>query len=139
MATPWKLKRLRQCAKCPWKVSTNPHDIPNGYNVDMHAALACTIAPPGELGNGTGIRAMACHEHKPGEEAHCVGWLVNQLGPGNNIPLRIKMMSCTNVAHLKLVGKQHKTFEDTLPPQSGSTKPVRKSRVSKKRERLGSS
>lgn len=139
MQKTWKLKRLRQCAKCPWKVTTNPHDIPNGYNPDLHARLSCTIAEPGALGDGSGIRAMACHEHKPGEEAHCVGWLVNQLGPGNNIPLRIKMMTCTNVAHLTLVGKQHATFEDTLPPQSGATKPRRKSRVSKKRERLGGS
>mgnify|MGYP000449815845 CR=1 FL=1 len=23
---------------------------------------------------------MACHEHPPGEETHCVGWLMNQLG-----------------------------------------------------------
>lgn len=43
----WKLKRVRQCKACPWKVSTDPHDIPNGYDVDLHKNLACTIAEPG--------------------------------------------------------------------------------------------
>ncbi|MFB9794357.1 hypothetical protein [Shinella granuli] len=64
----WKLKRVRQCAKCPWKVSTNPHDIPDGYSEALHRSLASTIAEPGSL-EGTG-RAMACHEHRLGEEAH---------------------------------------------------------------------
>ena len=111
----WKLKRTRQCAKCPWKVSTNPHDIPHGYCEKKHAGLASTIAEPGSLRGLAGMTAMARHEHAPGEEAHCIGWLVNQLGPGNNIPLRIKMMSCDNAKHIQLDGEQHKTFEDTLP------------------------
>lgn len=109
----WKLKRVRQCDKCPWKVSTDPHDIPNGYDEDKHRNLACTIAEPGQLrlsGN-----AMACHEHAEGEEAHCIGWLVNQLGLGNNIGLRIRMMSCENRAAIQIDGPQHETFEDTLP------------------------
>jgi hypothetical protein len=29
----FKLKRTTQCAKCPWKVSTNPYDIPDGKEV----------------------------------------------------------------------------------------------------------
>ncbi len=112
MAAPWKLKRLNQCDKCPWKVSTDPHDIPNGYEVDLHKNLSCTIARPGAL---TFSRAMACHEHAPGEEVHCVGWLAHQLGPGNNIGLRIRMLSCENIHLMKLDGEQHETFEDTLP------------------------
>ena len=32
-----KLKRLKQCAKCPWKVSTDPHDIPN-FCCSAHAS-----------------------------------------------------------------------------------------------------
>lgn len=111
----WRLKRTRQCAKCPWKVSTNPHDIPHGYCEKKHAALSSTIADPGSLRGLNGMPAMACHEHKPGEEAHCIGWLVNQIGPGNNIPLRMKMMSCENADKIQLDGEQHETFEDTLP------------------------
>jgi hypothetical protein len=109
----WKLKRTRQCAKCPWKVSTDPFDIPDGYSVEKHAALACTIAKPGDIA-GT-HHAMACHEHPPGDEVHCVGWLMNQLGPGNNIALRIRMMDCENIGSVRLDGEQHEHFEDTLP------------------------
>ena len=32
---PWKLKRTRQCEKCPWRKATNPHDIPNGYTEEL--------------------------------------------------------------------------------------------------------
>jgi len=109
----WKLKRVRQCDKCPWKVSTNPHDIPKGYSEELHRALECTIAEPGAL-DGTGD-VMACHEHPPGEEAHCVGWLMNQIGSGNNIPLRLQVMSCENIDAVVLEGPQHARFEDTLP------------------------
>ncbi len=78
----WKLRRLRQCEKCPWKVSTDPHDIPDGYSEERHVALERTIAEPASVRTLDGpMVAMACHEHAPGEEAHCVGWLMNQLGP----------------------------------------------------------
>lgn len=45
----WKLKRTAQCAKCPWRVDVDPHDIPNGYCEVKHRALESTIARPGEL------------------------------------------------------------------------------------------
>lgn len=108
-----KLKRLRQCEKCPWKVSTDPNEIPNGYSADLHRNLSGTIAEPGSLVS-TG-RVFACHESPLGEEAHCIGWLMNQLGPGNNIALRIQMMHCENIQHVQLDGQQHERFEDTLP------------------------
>ena len=113
----WKLKRTKQCAKCPWKVSTNPYDIPNGYCKKKHADLINTIAEPGSINGVSGsMRAMACHESNAvGNESHCIGWLVNQIGPGNNIPLRIHMMSCENGSAIQLDGEQHETFEDTLP------------------------
>ncbi len=107
----WKLKRTFQCRKCPWRVETNPFDIPNGYSPEKHAALINTIARP-EDGIMGPDRAMACHET---ERAHCVGWLVNQLGPGNNIGLRIRMIDCTNAGAIQLRGEQHRCFEDTLP------------------------
>lgn len=109
----WKLKRVRQCEKCPWKVSTDPYEIPDGYSEELHRALVTTIAEPGLL-EGTG-HIMACHEHPPGEEAYCVGWLMNQIGPGNNIPLRLQVMSCENLGAVSLEGPQHERFEDTLP------------------------
>lgn len=113
MTAKWKLKRVNQCAKCPWRVDVDPHDIPNGYSEEWHRGLACTIAEPGSL-HSTG-RAMSCHEHDADEQVHCVGWLMHQFGPGNNIPLRIQMSSCENARLIRLHGEQHATFEDTLP------------------------
>lgn len=106
----WKLKRTAQCTKCPWRVDVDPHDIPNGYCEKKHAALSSTIAEPGSLCD-TG-KAMACHET---DNAHCVGWLMHQLGPGNNIALRMRIRNCENIGKVRLVGEQHQTFEDTLP------------------------
>jgi hypothetical protein len=107
--TTWKLKRTAQCSKCPWRKAVDTHDIPNGYTEDRHRALVATIATPGSLRQTT---VMACHETG---DAHCVGWLVNQLGPGNNIPLRIRMISCKNASKIRLRGEQHSTFLETLP------------------------
>jgi hypothetical protein len=110
MSATWKLKRTAQCAKCPWRVDVDPHDIPNGYCETKHAGLVDTIADPGSLRmNG---KAMACHET---DDAHCVGWVAHQLGRGNNLGLRMQMMTCENIGKLRLVGEQHETFEDTLP------------------------
>ena len=57
---------------------------------------------------------MACHESPIGKETHCVGWLMNQLGPGNNIALRLEMRNY-DLSQVQLDGEQHETFEDTLP------------------------
>ena len=107
----WKLKRVQQCEKCPWRVEVDPHDIPNGYCEEKHRNLKKTIASLDGMGFGNGA-AMACHET---DDAHCIGWLVNQLGPGNNLGLRMRMFSCENASFIKLRGEQHATFEDTLP------------------------
>lgn len=79
-----KLKRTKQCAKCPWRKDVDPHNIPNGYCETKHAALSRTIAKPGDISGAfaTAMSVMACHET---HNAHCVGWLMNQLGPGNNL------------------------------------------------------
>lgn len=111
--TKWKLKRTAQCAKCPWIKGSDPHEIPNGYDEEKHCALESTIAKPGDLSGLCGpLNVMACHET---DDAHCVGWLVNQVGPGNNIGLRLQLMSCENARNIRLRGDQHETFEDTLP------------------------
>lgn len=114
MADGWKLKRTAQCEKCPWQKDVDPREIPNGYCEDKHRNLADTIAAPGDLSGvfSRSIRIMACHES---HDAHCIGWLVNQLGPGNNIGLRISMIGCENAGKIRLRGEQHETFEETLP------------------------
>lgn len=118
MSEAWKLKRIEQCEKCPWRKDANPLEIPNDYDVEKHKNLKRTIAQAGVLeqvldyANKKPLRMMACHEE---HEAHCVGWLKHQLGVGNNIRLRIAMLGCENLGELKLHGEQHDNFEDTLP------------------------
>jgi hypothetical protein len=110
-------KVRRQCAKCPWRTDVDPHDIPNGYCEVKHANLKDTIAEPGsvaDLGRGS-LRVMACHEFPEGRESPCVGWVFNQLGPGNNIALRMQALD-GRFKDWKLADvEQHETFEDTLP------------------------
>lgn len=110
----WKLNRTVQCAKCPWRVDVDPNEIPNGYSFDKHVALNSTIAKDGDYSGLTSpeIHIMACHEM---HNTHCIGWLMNQLGVGNNIALRLHMMRCENAGSLKTIGEQHQRFQDTLP------------------------
>ena len=108
-------KPRKQCRRCPWRKDVNPHDIPNGYCVNKHAALKSTIAEPGAYDPDTQLHIMACHETKPGKERPCVGWLANQLGPGNNIMLRLRAANGHIDANVKSVGEQHERFEDRLP------------------------
>lgn len=108
----------KQCAKCPWRVDVDPHDIPNGYCEVKHANLEDTIARPGDVSEFLrvgGLRMMACHESKPSKEIACIGWLANQLGRGNNIGLRLMAMRDRKLTDFELVGEQHERFEDTLP------------------------
>lgn len=114
----WKLKRTAQCKKCPWRVDVDPHDIPNGYCETKHAGLASTIAKPADLESLTAdsMHVMACHET---HDAHCIGWLSNQLGVGNNIALRLRARTCENIEKMRVVGAQHPNFEATLPKKQG--------------------
>lgn len=107
-----KLTRTVQCKKCPWKKSTDPNTIPDGYSCQLHANLKNTIAEPGSLRQ---TPAMACHESANGKDMYCIGWLYNQLGTGNNIPLRIIMRHFVNLKDMRIIGEQHQTFEETLP------------------------
>jgi hypothetical protein len=105
----------RQCAKCPWKTSTDPREIPNGYCEVKHRALKRSIADPSSLALPAELRIFACHESDIGSELPCVGWLVHQLGPGNNLGLRMAVITGRIDANVRTVGEQHKRFEDTLP------------------------
>lgn len=110
----WKLKRTEQCEKCPWIKGANPRSIPNGYSEGKHRALESTIADPAglEFLNQKQLRVMACHED---HDCYCVGWLMQQIGNGNNIGLRIKMLTCCNFKEVVLHGDQHQQFSETLP------------------------
>jgi hypothetical protein len=104
----------KQCEKCPWRVDVDPNDIPHGYCETRHRGLADTIAEPGAVRLGGALRMMACHESKVGKEVPCVGWMAHQLGPGNNIALRLWARKGLT-ERMELVGEQHVCFEDTLP------------------------
>jgi hypothetical protein len=108
-----KLKCTKQCPKCPWKKGVNPHNIPNGYDVEKHKLLRSTIADPNNVMSSISgkLRIMACHET---EASHCVGWLHNQLGVGNNVGLRIAMLDCENIDQLEVTGEQHELFDETF-------------------------
>jgi hypothetical protein len=109
----------RQCEKCPWKKSTNPLEIPGGYDVEKHKRLENTIAPDVDVQlrdfPGDELHVMACHESRPGREVACVGWLYNQLNAGNNLALRLAVMRGKVSADIQVVGPQHTCLADTLP------------------------
>lgn len=106
---------LAQCAKCPWKVSTDPTTIPGGYSKEKHEALTSTIQAPGSFAAAFGpVRVMACHETPVGAERPCSGWLANQLGIGNNLGLRLKAMD-GRYKTLRTFGPQHPNLEATFP------------------------
>lgn len=120
----WKkhLPLTTQCKKCPWKQSTNPNEIPNGYSKEKHENLSNTIADENnalehflKVQESNEFQIMACHCSTNDNQMPCVGWLDNQLTHGNNIALRIAVMNCDNIQDLKTVGLQHKHFKDTLP------------------------
>jgi len=106
-------------AKCPWKRSTDPREIPNGYSEQAHCGLKRTIAEPGAFQSG--LPMMACHEEPVGNEQPCVGWVLHQLNEGNNLALRVLAMD-GRFRNLRADGPQHERFEDTLPKrkQGGS-------------------
>lgn len=109
---------VKQCKSCPWRIDCIPdRDIPN-YRRGLHEGLTNTIAK----GDGSDFfkalscstqHAMACHYSKPGEEFPCAGWLSNQLGPGNNIGVRLAVMT-GRMPRPEIDGPQHETFEQTL-------------------------
>jgi len=115
---------VTQCRTCPWKVGCDPvADIPHGYSVDLHERLRGTIAEPGSLAFLTGDscqRIMACHYSTADARIPCAGWLAHQLGPGNNIWLRIEVSRGRLPAPI-VDGAQHPTFDATLPADESAT------------------
>ena len=114
----WKLKRTKQCKHCPWKVDSDLNKIP-GYKLTRHFQLADTIETrlPSQqvaslIDGSYQVRVMSCHSE---QDSHCIGWINNQVNQGNNILLRLELISCSNSNEIEVFGEQHETFEDTLP------------------------
>lgn len=57
---------------------------------------------------------MQCHETPDDAPLPCVGWMHHQLGPANNIRLRLAVRAGIYDADLVIVGSQHERFEDIL-------------------------
>lgn len=104
-----------QCKSCPWKVGCIPDEEIPGYDRELHEKLTRTIASGIESIPRDRIHIMACHYSKTGAEHACAGWLHNQLGPGNNIGVRI-MVSRGAFPVPEVDGEQHECFEDTIQP-----------------------
>lgn len=108
----WRLKQTKQCSTCPWLVDATVANIPN-YQPENHKRLISTIAEQGII--EFDLPAMSCHHAEDGEPGrYCIGWLSNQIGPGNNIGMRLKMLSCENSRDIQLAGEQVETFEETF-------------------------
>lgn len=112
------MKPRRQCPKCPWKKGVDARQIPNGYSLQLHEDLRQTIAEPARsCSSDDPLHIMGCHASNPKKLLPCVGWIVNQLGPGNNILLRLRVMLGRFDANVEPVGPQHERFEDTFPEE----------------------
>jgi hypothetical protein len=59
---------------------------------------------------------MACHYSKDGDEFACAGWLHHQLGAGNSIDVRMRVLK-GDLPVPVVDGPQHETFEGTLPKE----------------------
>ncbi len=83
-------------------------DIPGGYSVDKHQRL-CHLKDdaPGLLDTG---RMMGCHESPTDDPYACVGWLAHELGPGNNIALRIQALHDLRL-RVETIGEQRSLAE----------------------------
>lgn len=113
----------RQCRKCPWRLDVDPADIPDGFNYEVHRRLGDNVRQTSSqiTSRKMPLHVMACHETKeasPGEKP-CVGWLVNQLGPGGNLMLRIRAMRNDGFADVETVGPQRASYDEILPNAHG--------------------
>jgi hypothetical protein len=106
-----KPARTKQCRNCPWRKDSDLSKI-TGYSRDQHYGLESTIAKEGDF-NIAKLKIMACHESTESTPEHCIGWVHNQLGVGNNIGLRIAMAR-GDFTDIEVFGEQFKTFEETL-------------------------
>ena len=107
------MKSIRQCRSCPWKVGADLSLIPN-YQRDLHTKLTRTIAKEARLPlPNEPLRMMACHYSTDRKNKPCVGWLHNQIGVGNNMIVRMALMT-GQLPVPRVQGDQYETFAETL-------------------------
>lgn len=110
-----KLKRTKQCANCPWKKSTKHEDIDRreGFDVEYYKSVRDDfVSRPGFIGMSQDHDNMGCHKHPDEDDVPCIGWLAHEVGPGNNIGLRLWLTQFENSWDIETVGEQHKSIYD---------------------------
>ena len=101
---------VKQCKTCPWRVAVKPsRDVPD-YDPGIYERMQSTLR--------SGIDAMfervrvvmECHNGKRGAKRACAGWLHHQIGIGNNLGVRLSVMT-GRLPVPKVSGPQHETFD----------------------------
>jgi len=102
-----------QCATCPWRADVDPRDIPGGHGHVVPEKLA-VHTPSGVESLAHDLRVATCHEAAIGAKLPCVGWLVHQLGPGNNLAVRVAVLRGSLDANVRTIGEQRDLPQELL-------------------------
>lgn len=104
------MKMVKQCESCPWRVDVKPsRDVPNfgpGIYDRMQASLRTGLESMAEKTR----LVMECHNGKRGANRPCAGWLHHQIGVGNNLGVRLAVMTGRSPVP-KIDGEQHENLE----------------------------
>jgi hypothetical protein len=104
------VKTVNQCATCPWRVGIKPsRDVPDfdpGIYDRMRSSLREGVASMAEKKR----IVMECHNGKRGANRPCAGWLHHQLGVGNNLGVRLAVIT-ERMPTPKVFGEQHEDLE----------------------------
>ena len=103
----------RQCRHCPWKKNVDLEDIP-AYSQEKHEEMLQSLRHRGGLETVVDLHIMACHETDEGKELTCVGWAAYELGPGNNLGLRMQAATGKLDTSFVLDGPQVESLISTL-------------------------
>lgn len=118
------MKRPRmQCQTCPWRADVDPRNIPGGYG-HVIAELLAEHTPSGPASLASTLHIATCHEKPERAKLPCVGWLVHQLGAGNNLALRLRVIHGCIDGNVRTVGPQRDLCRELLPVSvsGGSTR-----------------
>lgn len=103
-------------------MDADPADIPDGFNYETHRRLGADIQRTAtRLGSNMELHMMACHDTPANtpREKPCIGWIANQMGPGNNIVLRLRAISDPKFGDIRTIGKQRTSYAEILPRAHG--------------------
>ena len=107
-------KPRKQCVTCPWRADVDPWNMPGGHGYVLPEMLS-SHTPSGMESLATPVlRVATCHEAAIAKKLPCVGWLVHQLGPGNNFAVRLAVLRGSIDANVRTLGKQRDLPEEIL-------------------------